>query len=162
MRNISYLLFSIILLAFTAVSCEDFLEEEVLDEVSVDYIYNSPEGLQVGVNALYNRMRRYNAPAGDNSTLQSNVFFLAATDLGLHRTWFTPYGASQHTPQGFPSDKWNNAYRIIDRASAIITSARSVEMDTDQKNNLVAQARIIRGELYLDLIRMYGNILLDT
>jgi hypothetical protein len=161
MKKLRYLFFSVFLLTFTLVSCEDFLEEEILD-VSVDIIYNTPEGLEVGVNALYNKMRIYNAPAGDNTNLQANVFFLAATDLGLHRTWFTPYGASTHTPARFPADKWNNAYRIIDRASAIITSARSVEMEETAKNKLVAQARVIRGELYLDLIRMYGGIVLDT
>lgn len=162
MKNAKYLLFSVFLAVFMLASCESFLEEEILDEVSVDFIYNSPEGLEVGVNALYNRMRLYNSPSGDNTNLQSNVFFLAATDLGLHRTWFTPYGPSTHTPARFPADKWNNAYRIIDRASAIITSARSIDMDETEKNQLVAQARVIRGELYLDLIRMYGNIILDT
>lgn len=162
MKNFKYLFFSAFLLGITLVSCESFLEEEILDEVSVDFIYSSPEGLQVGVNALYNRMRVYNCPSGDNVNLQSNVFFLAATDLGLHRTWFTPYGQSTHTPARFPADKWNNAYRIIDRASAIITSARSIQMDETAKNKLVAQARVIRGELYLDLISMYGGIILDT
>ena len=57
MKNIKYLLYSTILIATTLLSCEDFLEEEILDEVSVDFIYNSPEGSEVGVNALYNRMR---------------------------------------------------------------------------------------------------------
>jgi starch-binding outer membrane protein, SusD/RagB family len=162
MKKINYIYFFILASALTLVSCESFLEEEILDEVSVDFIYNSPEGLEVGVNALYNRMRQYNVPSGDNSNLQANVFFMAATDLGLHRTWFTPYSPSSHTPMSFPADKWNNAYRIIDRASAIITSARSISMDEDAKNALVAQARVIRGELYLDLYGMYGNILLDT
>ncbi|ADV50846.1 RagB/SusD family nutrient uptake outer membrane protein [Cellulophaga sp. E16_2] len=162
MKNVKHLILSLVLIAFTMVSCESFLEEEILDEVSVDYIYNSGEGLEVGVNALYNRMRMYNSPEGDGTNLQANVFFLAATDLGLHRTWFTPYGSTEHTPARFPADKWNNAYNIIDRASAIITSARSVSMDETEKNKLVAQAKVIRGELYLDLVRMYGGIILDT
>ncbi len=162
MKKINYLIFSVVLTSLAFLSCESFLEEEIVDRISVDYIYMTPEGLEVGVNALYNRMRLYNSPSGDNTNLQSNVFFLAATDLGLHRTWFTPYGASTHTPARFPADKWNNAYRIIDRASAIITGARSVEMDETAKNKIVAQAAAIRGELYLDLIRMYGTIVLDT
>ncbi len=162
MKNIKYLYYSALLTALAFTSCESFLEEEILDEISVDYIYNSQEGLEVGVNALYNRMRLYNVPSGDNSNLQANVFFLAATDLGLHRTWFTPYSPTAHTPSRYPSDKWNNAYRIIDKASAIITSARFVDMDETAKNKLVAQARIIRGELYLDLYSMYGRIILDT
>ena len=162
MKKLQCLFISIISLAAICISCDDFLEEQIIDQVSVDYIYTTPEGLDVGVNALYNKMRQYNAPAGDNSNLQANVFFMAATDLGLHRTWFTPYGATTHTPQNFPKDKWVNAYKIIDRASAIISSARTVSMDNNAKRKLVAQARVIRGELYLDLIRMYGHILLDT
>jgi len=162
MKHIKYIYFSVLLAALTFVSCESFLEEEIVDAISVDYIYSSPQGLEVGVNALYNRMRLYNVPSGDNSNLQANVFFMAATDLGFHRTWFTPYSPSAHTPSRYPSDKWNNAYRIIDKASAIITSARSIPMDETAKNKLVAQARVIRGELYLDLISAYGTILLDT
>ncbi|WP_415326830.1 RagB/SusD family nutrient uptake outer membrane protein [Chryseobacterium sp. MMS23-Vi53] len=162
MKKIHYVILSMTLVLMTIISCERFLEEKILDQVSVDYIYTTPEGLEVGVNALYNKMRIYNAPSGDNSNLQANVFFLAATDLGLHRTWFTPYGAAEHTPARFPKDKWVNAYRIIDRASAIISSARKVQMDETAKKKLVAQARVIRGELYLDLIRMYGHIILDT
>ncbi len=162
MKTFKYWMISLFFIATGLVSCESFLEEEIVDRISVDYIYTTPEGLDVGVNALYNRMRLYNSPSGDNTNLQSNVFFLAATDLGLHRTWFTPYGPTAHTPARFPADKWNNAYRIIDRASAIITAARSISMDETEKNKIVAQARIIRGELYLDLIRMYGTIVLDT
>jgi hypothetical protein len=45
------------------------------DQISVDYIYNSPAGLQVGVNALYNQMRYYNLPSGDTGDLWSNVFY---------------------------------------------------------------------------------------
>lgn len=162
MKNIKFLLLSAFLMSLTFTSCESFLEEEVLDSISVDYIYSSADGLEVGVNALYNRMRRYNYPSGDNNSLRANVFFQVATDLGHHRTWFTPYSPTAHSPANFPSDKWFNAYSIIDRASAIITSARTINMDEDEKNALVAQARVIRGELYLDLIRMYGTIILDT
>ena len=162
MKTSNCFILSILAIILVCLSCDKFLEEEIIDQVSVDYIYTTPEGLSVGVNALYNRMRQYNAPAGDNTNLQANVFFLAATDLGLHRTWFTPYGVNNHTPQNFPKDKWVNAYKIIDRASAIISSARTVSMEETAKKKLVAQARVIRGELYLDLIRMYGTILLDT
>lgn len=162
MKNFKFLFLSTIIGLITLTSCESFLEEEIIDSISVDYIYNSADGLEVGVNALYNRMREYNVPSGDNNNTRANIFILAATDLTVHRTYFTPYGATSHTPANFPSDKWFNAYRIIDRASAIITSARSVSMDANKKNEIVAQARAIRGELYLDLVRSYKGIVIDT
>ncbi|MCB0616320.1 MAG: RagB/SusD family nutrient uptake outer membrane protein [Phaeodactylibacter sp.] len=163
MKHNQYLKIVLIgLLAITS-SCESFLEEEVIDEISVDYIYSTPGGLEVGVNALYNLQRRNNYPEYEGDPLRANVFFLAGTDLGLTRTWHRPYGAG-HTAASFAGAriKWELSYQIIDRANALIISARGIDMDEKEKNELVAQARLIRGELYLDLIRMFDNILLDT
>lgn len=66
-RNFLFVLALIFPVAFS--SCEEYLAEPVKDQISTDYIYNSPAGLEVGVNALYNRMRQYNLPAGDNADL---------------------------------------------------------------------------------------------
>lgn len=142
-------------------SCEKFLTEEPITEVSIDFIYNTPDGLESGVNALYNRMRSYNMPEGEGDALRSVAFFFVATDLGLNRTWHTPYGPN-HTAIGHPARKWTMGYQLIDRANAIIINAPNVEMLESRKNQIIAQARIIRAELYFDLIRMYDNILLDT
>ena len=142
-------------------SCDDFLEEVPVDNIYSDYIYSSVEGLEVGVNALYNRMRIYNFASFEGSSLSSNAFFYVAHDLGHTRTWHRPYGEN-HTPGGVTDYKWVTAYNIIDKANALISSSRSLEGDQDEIDKQVAQARMIRGELYFDLIRMYGNILLDT
>ncbi|WP_219847932.1 RagB/SusD family nutrient uptake outer membrane protein [Sphingobacterium gobiense] len=153
------LLFGVTLLSL--LSCEKFLAEEPVTEVSIDFIYTTPEGLESGVNALYNLMRNYNIPEGEGDALRSSLFFLVGTDLGLNRTWHTPYGPN-HTPVAFPARKWTRGYQIIDRANAIITNAPKVDMLDTRRNQIIAQARMVRGELYLDLIRMYDNILLDT
>ncbi len=142
-------------------SCEDFLSEEPITQVSIDFIYNTPDGLESGVNALYNRMRNYNMPEGEGDPLRSVAFFYVATDLGLNRTWHTPYGPN-HTPQGHPARKWTMGYQLIDRANAIISNAPNVEMLESRRNQVLAQAKIIRAEIYFDLIRMYDHILLDT
>lgn len=142
-------------------SCSDFLEENVIDQISGDYLYSTPGGLEVGVNALYNLQRRNNVPEFEGDPLKVNVFFMVATDLGHTRTWHDPYGPG-HTPSGFPALKWTVPYQIIDRANALIYSAPNIAMDESKKNQLVAQARVIRGELYLDLITMFDRVLLDT
>lgn len=161
MKNI---FFSIILLTgllFINTSCEDFLDEQPLTDVSIDYIYSTSDGIESGVNALYNLMRSYNMPEGEGDNLRSVAFFMVATDLGLNRTWHTPYG-SNHTPGGFPARNWTMGYQIIDRANAIITNAPNVEMLESRKSRALAEARIIRAEVYFNLIRMYDSILLDT
>lgn len=161
MKKMKYYIMLVLGLLVLNTSCEDFLEETVQTEISVDYLYSSGEGLEVAVNALYNRMRRHNFPGYEGEPLRANVFFYMADDLGLNRTWHRPYGTG-HTAASFDGFKWTNTYQIIDRANAIIGAAASVEMIESEKNSVLAQARIIRAELYLDLIRMYDNILLDT
>jgi hypothetical protein len=148
-------------LSCLTLSCSDFLDEKVIDQVSVDYLYTTPGGLEVGVNALYNLQRRNNVPEQEGDPLKVNVFFMVADDLGHTRTWHEPYGPG-HTAAGFPALKWTVPYQIIDRANALISAARNIDMDEEKKNKLVAQARVIRGELYLDLLQMFDNILLDT
>ncbi len=156
---------NIIILAFVLVfihtSCEDFLKEESLDEISEDYLYTTEDGLQAAVYALYNYMRINNFPEGYSDGLKANAFFMVGTDLGLCRTWHDPYG-STFTASAFPDDKWTVPYQIIDRCNVIIDNTDDIEMDDDTRNGLLAQTRVIRGELYFDLIRMFDNILLDT
>lgn len=162
MKNKNFLFAFLFLLSLGFFSCESFLEEEVVDRVPGEFVYTTPEGLEIGVNALYNKMRQYNLPAGDNDDLWANVFFMACTDLGVHRTWRTPYASNVHNPASFTGSKWTNGYQIIDRCSALITAARTIQMDQAAKNKLLAQARVIRGEVYLDLKEMYNSILIDT
>lgn len=151
----------IIGLMSSIMSCNDFLEEVPLAEVSVDYIYTTADGLEVGVNALYNLQRSNNVPMGYSDGLMANLFFYVATDLGHTRAWHQPYGPN-HTPAGIRPEKWTIPYQIIDRTNILISSAANVEMDEGDKNYILAQAKVIRAELYFDLIRMYDNILLDT
>ncbi len=153
------------LISIMSASCEDFLEDEILDQVSEDYIYSTLDGLEVGVNGLYNQYRSYNAPSGEGNKLRAQMFYMAADDLGQFRTYQTPYQPSSHNPTAFPSYKWVEGYQLIDRCNAIIQNAETVEVDDSdltRLNFLVAQARVMRAEIYLDLIRMYDNILLDT
>lgn len=161
-KNLIKLYVLTLLVSIMSVSCEEFLEDEILDQVSEDYIYSTIDGLEVGVNGLYNRYRYYNMPAGENNPLRSQMFFMAADDLGQFRTYMTPYQTSSHTPAAFPDHKWVEGYKLIDKCNAIIQFSVDIEGDQNELNFLVAQAKVIRAEIYLDLIRMYDNILLDT
>ena len=154
--------FLILALAVFISSCEDFLEEgNPPTAIAVDYIYSTPDGFEVGVNALYNLQRSNNFPSGYGDQLWSNVFFYAGTDLALARAWNISYDG-RFNALNFPGYKWERSYQVIDRANALIDAAPGIVMNEDEKNQLLAQAKVIRGELYFDLIRMYNNILLDT
>ena len=162
MKNIKYIGILLAGLLFFSTSCTDFLDEQVLDAISVDYIYNTPEGLEVGVNGLYNLQRKNNMPGNEGNPLRMYALLMVGTDLGITRTYSRPYQVAGHTPQGLSNHKWIVPYQIIDRANALIKAAPNIEMNETAKNKLVAQARVIRGEVYLELLSMYDRILLIT
>lgn len=142
-------------------SCDDFLKETPIDKISSEYVYTTEDGLVSGVTSLYNMQRENNFPTGSNDGLIENTLFYIGTDLGHNRTFFDPYG-SNHNAVSFGKMKWVIPYRIIDRCNAIIAYAKDIKMDEQKKDKLVAQARAIRAELYLDLLSTYDNIVLKT
>lgn len=145
-------------LVFLNISCSDFLEEERIDRVTVNTIYQTPDGLESGVVGLYNLQR-------ESRWVQqkSGLFLYTSHDLALVRTYNDQqvYG-TEYNPLRFPATHWEENYKLIDRASALINSAPNVEMLPEKRNIIIGQAKYIRAQSYLDLIRLYGNILLDT
>ncbi|MDE6988967.1 MAG: RagB/SusD family nutrient uptake outer membrane protein, partial [Bacteroides acidifaciens] len=73
-----------ILFIFTAcflftTSCSDFLDEEHKTKYSSEYVFGTPEGLKLAVNALYALQRNY-----ANDTENSTIFALErGTDLAV-------------------------------------------------------------------------------
>ena len=82
-NKILWLIFSISLLGLAG--CQKYLEEVHPYQVTTDFLYNTPEGLQSAVNGLYAMER---AQVDDN---ESNDF-----GLGAFGRWFgaSPLGTS--------------------------------------------------------------------
>ena len=111
MKRINYLMGLAITAMLFCTSCDDLLEEEPIDEISTDYIYSSVDGLDVGVTALYNRLRQNNATGRSGDGFKANAFTLVGTDLGQMRTFFTPYDPAKHNATlGFANQKWVSSY----------------------------------------------------
>ncbi len=158
MKKINYIPLIILGLVFLNISCSDFLEEDRIDRVTVNTIYDTEEGLESGVVGLYNLQR-------ESRWVQqkSGLFLYTAHDLALVRTYNDQqvYG-TEYNPLRFPDTHWVESYKLIDRASALIVNAANVDMLPEKRNTIIGQAKYIRAQSYLDLIRLYGNILLDT
>lgn len=159
-RLINKIYLAVGIIAMTS-SCNEFLHETPIDKISSEYVYTTKEGLEDGVTALYNLLRDDNFRNDYDAALRENSLFYIGTDLGHNRTFFDPYGPDQNAVS-FGAKKWEISYRIIDRCNAIVESADAVDLDAQIRDNIVAQARAIRAEVYFDLIRIYDNIVLKT
>lgn len=148
-----------------APSCSSFLSEEIIDNVSVDAIYTTSDGLKAGVNALQGLWREYESGSGGEDNLaKSNWLLIGSTDLSIVRSKINEYVyGDSYTAAGMWDSKWVFGYRIIDRSSAIIENAQKIiNMTNKDRRNVIARAKCIRAKIYFDLIRLYENIPLDT
>lgn len=154
----------IILLSLTlgAVSCSDFLNEEHKTKYTTDYIFGSEEGLQLAVDALYNRQRYYL----NDTECSSTVAFIRATDLAISNggtgNYFGTYDANNLKPSSSQVGwMWKNMYYIIGKANDIINAAEKLP-DTKRLRGIVAEARCFRAQSYFLLYRTFDRIWLNT
>ena len=161
-NNIKILLLLILLVVFST-SCEDFLEEEALTDISADFVYNTPEGLETGVVGLYN----FNRQLYENGRHEwfASIMMASRTDLALNRAGvLSLFGRYKWgvSPDGYQASLvsifWQHYYKIADRANAIIKGAEALEFDAEQKGRIIAQAKFFRAHSYFTLYRMFNNI----
>ncbi|HET7118541.1 MAG TPA: RagB/SusD family nutrient uptake outer membrane protein [Hanamia sp.] len=149
-------------------SCKKYLTEKPTTSFSADFVYNTPDGLELGVVALYNLYRSFYEDGEWNSTVP--FLLQAKSDLVIGRTGETSlfsiltWGASLSdygtTRYGF---YWDTYYKIIDRANAVIKGAENVQgISEDQRNQILSEAKCFRAQSYFILYRLFNNIFVTT
>lgn len=158
----------LVLAAFT--SCEkDLLEDELLSDTSVDFLYSNPEGLENAVIGLYTLNRNIYQDLSLNGTYP--LIPQAKSDLGVGITGEVSlysrllWGASLGdfgTTSGINAH-WVHYYRIVDRANAIIQGAENLEdIEESRRNQILAEAKCMRANSFFTLYRMFNNIFITT
>ena len=152
-------------------SCEEFLEDELLSETSVDYLYSTPAGLEDAVVGLYTLNRDLlTQGAGNNDhralllQAKSDLTLGRAGEIALYARLGWGLDLSTGGQSGY-SHYWRNYYRIVDRANAVVQGAETVafaDTDADRRVRILAEARAMRANAYFMLYRMFNNIFITT
>ncbi|HRQ49785.1 MAG TPA: RagB/SusD family nutrient uptake outer membrane protein [Agriterribacter sp.] len=168
-RNNFYNKWGVAFLIITIISssCKKYLEEKPTTQFTADFVFNTPEGLEAGVNALYSFQREFWENGANNG---SNVIVIdAKDDLTINRNAeVANYGRMfcGTTPDndcgGVYSNYWRTYYRIVDRANALIKAADEISMDESIKKRLVAEAKFFRANSIFILYRLFNNIYVTT
>lgn len=151
-------------------SCqEDFLEDKLLSNTSVDFLYSTPQGLESAVVGLYSLNRNLYEDLSLNGTYP--LIPQAKSDLGVGITGEASlysrllWGASLGdfgTTSGLNA-YWVNYYKIVDRSNAIIQGAENLQdIDESRKNQILAEAKCMRANSYFILYRLFNNIFITT
>ncbi len=144
-----------IALLFFAVSCESFLEEENLSNVSDQTYLVNESAFEELVAGAYNSLRgvsRFRAL----DFYGTDVYTRGGKIQGDHPvndyTNLTP-------DNGDAKDGWKHNYKAISKCNAVITRADEIDgLDAALKVKRVAEVKTIRAYYYFYLVQQYGGV----
>ncbi len=156
MKNIKKILV-LLAVVFTTQSCEDFLTEELVSDVSASSYYTTAQGFEDAVNATY----WWNKPFfGPERGFSMSIF---GTDLhtegadGSHKT-FNRYDGGLNPQQGFVRDAWRDFYKGVNQANAVINRSEGLAISEELKTARIAEVRFLRALFYFMLTSHYGDV----
>ncbi len=165
MKKYISIFISLLLLAVGIHACKGLLDEDPKDQVFVDNFFQDENDAIAAVNSIYSILNSTSTPPTFGGVFHSSYWIIqglasdemenrlpGAPDLDqLEEFAITPVSPTLY-------DYWQNAYKGISNANFAIAGIPGIEMDEALKNRLLGEARFLRGMLYFDLSRMFGDI----
>ncbi len=146
-------------------SCNDFLEEEVVSDISYSY-YETLQGIESGVGAAYDPLRIHYSSESNASLHQLGTDTYQDGRDAAYRTQLNRYEATLNsTFAQLYTDHWAVYYKGINTANTIMDAIGKIgegEMPTELKITRTAELRFLRGLYYFYLVQSFGNIPIVT
>ena len=156
MKKITYI-FMIFVLAMGSQSCEKFLEEQLISDVSASSYYTTAQGFEDAVKATYWWMKPFFGPErGFTMSVFGTDTYTEGADGG-HKV-LNRYDGGLNPQQGFVRDTWRDFYRGINQANAVINRSETLEIDAALKTQRIAEVRFLRALYYFMLTSHYGDV----
>lgn len=158
MKKIKYLITALAVITVLN-SCERDLDQTSPQRVVLDDAFKDVNGFQTGVNAAYDALKNSGYFAGDTSQL-------GIPDEISDNLVISPLGRQTN----YLASNWNFAGNTGSVTNLYITGYSTISLanlplkyidklpDGPGKNDIVAQARAIRGMVHFDLVRAYCKI----
>ncbi len=154
-----------LMLALTVFSCRDLLDEEVFDAFTGDGFFNSVEAAELGLFGIYDVLGRDKMYG-----LDYLLYFQQGSDQARH--WRTKRGNDDDRLCNYEIQEtnskiggtWIALYNGVYRANLVIdqvTLLRDGAVDNNELtnyNNILGDAHFLRGFLYFQLVRNWGDV----
>ncbi|NND04834.1 MAG: RagB/SusD family nutrient uptake outer membrane protein [Saprospiraceae bacterium] len=156
MTNKIYLL-ALALLAMTSQSCEKFLEEELVSDVSASSYYTTAQGFEDAVKATYWWNKPFFGPErGFTMSVFGTDTYTEGADGG-HKV-LNRYDGGLNPNQNFVRDTWRDFYQGINQANAVINRSTTLDIPEADKTARIAEVRFLRALFYFMLTSHYGDV----
>lgn len=156
MKNKIYFL-TILLVALGTQSCNDFLEEDLISDVSAASYYTTAQGFEDAVKATYWWNKPFFGPErGFTMSIFGTDTYTEGAD-GSHKT-FNRYDGGLNPQQNFINAAWRDFYQGINQANAVLNRGQDLDISESVKNVRFAEARFLRAFFYYMLTSHYGDV----
>ena len=148
----------IALMAFNIQSCDKFLEEDLVSDVSGASYYTTPAGLEDAVDATYSSLKYIHSNERAHSlTVFGTDTYTNGADGG-HKS-FNYYDNGLNSASSQIREMWDELYRGINQANAVINRSQAiVGLDPDILSQRLAEVRFLRAYYYFVLVRQFGDV----
>jgi starch-binding outer membrane protein, SusD/RagB family len=152
MKKILYLLAII----FTIGACDSLVEEEVFSTITPNNFFQSERDVTTALIGVYDGIQDIN--------IWWRMFYTTEYPGGLMRHNWLPWAESMvyEDDQGEIWNIWWRYYSAIGRANALLDALEESSLDENIKNRYEGEVRFIRGYIYFNLVRLFGQIPLVT
>ena len=165
MKKLIYTAF--VICGMLTASCSDLLNLESKTDVTNNYLFTTPEGLNTAVTGLYSLARELPGGADNN---ESNLYIVTmcdfntdiailragvSTSIGRLNTSFTP-------STGDVNKFWKHHYGIIGKANEIIVAAEALGLDDSDVLHAWSEAKFFRGRSYFELWKRFDRLYLNV
>lgn len=156
MRYKSYFT-GVALLLFTACG-EDFIDRKPLSEVASNNFYQSADDIRIAVSGVYAALQfggnfRDLYIAGD---IPSDDTYPSVSGTVTDQDEFDKFYVRTTNP--FLEQRWNDAYRGIARANAVLDRIDGVSINEPLKRRYKGEVKFLRALYYFNLVRFFGAV----
>ncbi|MDH7447025.1 RagB/SusD family nutrient uptake outer membrane protein [Aquimarina sp. 2201CG14-23] len=157
MKTLKYILLSFLIITIVIVGCEDNLELEPEQSLLPEIATSNAANVQNILTGIYDEAGQTLSYGGDINL--ASELLANSTDLSWNGTFEQPAQLieKQLVPDNtFVRDYWLNAYEVSNQSNIVLASLDVFDEESD-RNRVEGEAKFLRGLVYFDLARLYGQ-----
>ncbi len=158
MKITKSLIIALALVAFSTQSCKDYLDEELVTNVSAESYYKNAAGMEDAVDATYSFMREIYS---QERAYMLSVFGTDTHTNGADGDWksFNLYDNNLNASRAILLEQWAFLYQGINQANAVLNRIDALtDMADDIKTRRKAEVRFLRAFYYFYLVQTWGDV----
>ncbi len=152
------------LLALGILACKNLLEEDPKDQVFIENFFQTENDATAAVNSIYGILNATSSAPNFGGVYFGSYWVgtgLASDEMenrGAVTDWEQLTNFTYRPVNGLIYEFWTLAYKGINNANFAINGIPLVNADEAFKNHRLGEAHYLRGMLYFDLVRWFGDI----